>query len=106
MESGDVQAPGGAITLELCGSWEHEGPCPVAPHHTGATRAGDEVRLRILFAAEPASEGDIRRRIARALAQGGLRGPGGETTHWRLVSSTASAVLPEETPHARRLAEN
>jgi hypothetical protein len=46
----DLRAPGGAITVALCGSWEHEPPCPLAPHHTAAERDGDVVRLRILFA--------------------------------------------------------
>ena len=34
-------APGGAITVALCGSWDHEPPCPLAPHHTRAHRSGD-----------------------------------------------------------------
>src|SRR5580704_15625066 len=78
---GDERAPGAAITVALCGHWEHEPPCPVAPHNTDAhrcedqrcadqrcadqscadqscadQRAGDQVRLRVLFAAEPAAE--------------------------------------------------
>ncbi|MEX5721628.1 hypothetical protein [Geodermatophilus maliterrae] len=37
MEPGaDDRAPGGVITVALCGSWEHEPPCPLAPHHTRA----------------------------------------------------------------------
>ncbi|MFF2029006.1 hypothetical protein [Arthrobacter sp. NPDC058192] len=46
---GDQAAPGAAITLELCGSWDHEPPCPLAPHHTEARRTGAVLRLRVLF---------------------------------------------------------
>ena len=28
----DVQAPGAAVTVALCGHWEHEPPGPLAPH--------------------------------------------------------------------------
>jgi hypothetical protein len=90
----DDRAPGGAITVALCGSPEHEPPCPLAPHHTGAERNGDEVRLRILFAAEPDDERRVRALIDAALASG---------QGWRLVSAGASAVRPAEQDHADRL---
>jgi hypothetical protein len=48
---GDERAPGGAITVALCGSWSHDPPCPLAPHHTSAERRGGQVALRVLFAA-------------------------------------------------------
>lgn len=48
----DVWAPGAAITAGLCGRWDHEPPCPLAPHHVHAERVAGEVHLRILFAAE------------------------------------------------------
>ena len=39
---GDSRAPGGAITVALCGHWDHEPPCPLAPttpmQHPPATR--------------------------------------------------------------------
>jgi hypothetical protein len=40
---GDDRAPGGAITVALCGSWSHDPPCPLAPHHTDALRDGGEL---------------------------------------------------------------
>ncbi len=105
MESGaDVRAPGAAITVALCGHWQHQPPCPLAPHHTRSTRAGGDVHLRTLFAVEPALESDVRQRIGTALAGGELVGPDGEVTHWQLHTSRPSAVLPDETEHARRLA--
>ncbi len=53
---GDAAAPGAAVTVALCGHWEHDGPCPIAAHHTAATRDGDLLHLRILFAAEAGDE--------------------------------------------------
>ena len=57
---GDDAAPGGAITVALCGNWTHDPPCPLAPHHTRAHRSGNEVTLRLLFAAEPEEEPKVR----------------------------------------------
>jgi hypothetical protein len=94
VDGGDQRAPGGAITVALCGSWSHDGPCPLAPHHTQADRSGDEVTVRVLFAAAPEQEGRVRSLIDEALARG-------ET--WRLVSSGRSAVRPEEAEHVGRL---
>ena len=114
---GDLGAPGAAITIALCGHWEHEPPCPLAPHHTAAQRAGAQVRLRTLFAVEPAREAEVRARIDAALAAGTLADADGDPadaeadanrrpSRWRLCSSGAAAVRPDETEHARRLASS
>jgi hypothetical protein len=101
---GDVRAPGAAITVALCGHWEHEPPCPLAPHHTSARRVGPNVELRTLFVAEPGDEVEVRGRIAAALGAGQL-GEGTDTaTRWRLLSNVASMVRSEERDHAKRLA--
>lgn len=102
---GDIGAPGAAITVAVCGHWEHEPPCPLAPHHTAAERHGDQVRLRVLFAADPADEPEVRRRIDDALASSQLERPDGAVVRWRLVSTGVSAVRPDETDHAQRLAD-
>jgi hypothetical protein len=99
----DDRAPGGAVTLELCGSWDHEPPCPEAPHHTGTERAGIRLRVRVLFAVDPARETAVRERIEAALATGHLVGPDGVTSEWRLVSTADSPVLAAESDHADRL---
>jgi hypothetical protein len=103
MDGGDDRAPGGAITVALCGSWSHEPPCPLAPHHTLATRSGREVTLRVLFAATVADEEEVRRRIDGALARGEGEDPDGVRTHWDVVRTGSSPVAPEETDHAGRL---
>jgi hypothetical protein len=101
----DPRAPGAAITVALCGHWDHEPPCPLAPHHTDARREGEEVRLRILFATEPEREGEVRELIAGALAAGRLAVADAEPADWRLVGAGPSAVRPDEREHARRLAD-
>jgi hypothetical protein len=101
---GDAGAPGAAITVALCGHWEHEPPCPLAPHHTAAEQVGPRLHLRTLFVTDAAEEAEVRRRIDGALAGGELAGPTGEPTRWTLIEATASAVRPEERDHAERLA--
>jgi hypothetical protein len=101
---GDERAPGGAVTVALCGSWSHEPPCPLAPHHTRASRSGDEVGLRLLFAADPADEARVRDLVRHALAAGWAAGPDGSRTTWRLLGDAPSAVRDDEREHAARLA--
>jgi hypothetical protein len=100
----DIAAPGGAVTVALCGHWDHEPPCPLAAHHTDAVPGVDDtVRLRVLFATEPVQEGRVRSLIKQALATGRLTGPDGRVSSWTVRSSTASSVRPEEVDHAARL---
>ena len=100
---GDDRAPGGAITVALCGSWSHEPPCPLAPHHTQARRDGGEVTLRVLFAAAPQDEQRVRALLEEALAGGEGADPDGVRTSWRLLRSSPSPVRPKERDHAERL---
>jgi hypothetical protein len=103
MEPGaDVRAPGAAVTVALCGHWDHQPPCPLAPHHVSADDNGGELRVRVLFAAEPSTEGQVRHLIGQALS-GQLTFPDGFTTPWRLRTSRPSEVWPEETDHAEHL---
>jgi hypothetical protein len=101
--NGDIRAPGGAITVALCGSIEHEPPCPLAAHHTRAERDGVDVRLRILFAAEPEDSADVRLGIDRALQAGSFAGPDGAVTDWRLLRSGPADIAADEQDHAGRL---
>jgi len=101
---GDLRAPGAAITVALCGHWEHEPPCPLAPHHTAAQRVDADVHVRTLFAVEPAREGEVRERIRAALAGGRLVDGEGRQSRWSLRSSGPAPVRPREAAHARRLA--
>jgi len=97
----DPAAPGAAVTVALCGHWEHEPPCRT-PHHSATAEAGDDLVVRTLFATHPADEDEVRTRIADALAAGELSGPDG-LTRWRLRSSAASELTAGERNHAGRL---
>jgi hypothetical protein len=80
---GDSAALGGAITVALCGHWEHQPPCPLAPHHTDAVPVGDgRIRLHVQFEADPSDESRVRSLIDQALASGRLTGPDGRVTTW------------------------
>jgi hypothetical protein len=103
---GDDRAPGGAVTMALCGSWAHDPPCPLAPHHTRAERTGAELTLRVLFAARPEDELSVRRLIDWALETGWGDDPGGVRSTWRLVRSGRSPLRDDELAHAQRLARN
>ena len=102
--AGDDRAPGGAVAL--CGSVSHEPPCPLAPHHTDARLDGNEVTLRILFAAAPEDESRVRSLVDDALADGEGAAPDGVRTSWRLLRSSPSPVRPEEREDADRLLRN
>ena len=99
----DADAVGAAVTVALCGSVQHEPPCPLAPHETVTTRDGDRTRTRTLFATEPGSESEVRRRIEQALAAGAQRAPTGDVVRWRLLSSGADPVREVERDHGERL---
>ena len=101
---GDERAPGAAVTLELCGSWQHEGACPVAPHHTATRRDGGELGVRVLFAVAADREAAVRDRVVAALSGGHLVGPDGTTTRWRLVRQGPGTLRHDEREHAARLA--
>ena len=45
----DPRAPGGAVTVALCGHWDHEGPCRW-PHHSAIDSGRAPARLRTVFA--------------------------------------------------------
>ena len=99
----DVWAPGAAVTVALCGHWDHDRLCPLAPHHSSADRVGDEGRVRTLFAVEPELEDTVRQGIDQALTCGQLAGPDGQTTQWQLRSSQRSVIQNNEMDQAQRL---
>jgi hypothetical protein len=102
-DDADLTGPGGAVTLALCGSFDHAPPCPIAPHHTRAERRDDGVAVRVLFAVEAPREAEVRARIDEALATGSCTGPDGIRTRWTFRGSAPSAVTESERDHAGRL---
>jgi hypothetical protein len=100
----DRRAPGGAVTVALCGSWEHPPPCPLAPHSTTVDGPDEALDVRVVFATAPDAEADVRRRIEAALAGGGITGPDGTVSRWRLVETGPDELRDDERDVAARLA--
>jgi hypothetical protein len=104
LEAGaDLAAPGGAVTAALCGAFVHPPQCPLAPHHTSTVLTGDGLAVRVLFAVEPAAEGEVRSRVDRALAAGFCDGPDGRRSRWTLRRSGPGVIAAGEREHASRL---
>jgi hypothetical protein len=100
----DTGAPGAAVTRALCGHWDHEPPCPLAPHHSAVRQISHGIQLRVLFVVEPDLESTVRGRIEAALSEGHLDGPEGEVT-WTMTSSGRSEMAADERAHAEHLVQ-
>ena len=92
---GDHGAVGAAVTVALCGAWEHQGPCRW-PHHTsvGSDEAGALV-VRTVFVSDIAEEPTIRDAIASAYHLGSLDGPNG-VSRWTVLREGPSSPDGEE----------
>lgn len=88
-EGVDPRAVGAAVTVALCGHWEHEGPCRW-PHNNEVVGR----LFRTLFVCEPVEEPHVR-----ALIQAALRG----SSEWRVAGDRARPVAPDERPLADNL---
>ena len=98
-----ADAIGAAITVAVCGDWQHEPPCPLAPHHTQTERTADQAQVRTIFATEPSLESEVRQRIDQALATGSQETATGAITSWQLLTSGAGIVRETERDHGNRL---
>lgn len=92
----DPQAPGGAVTVELCGSWEHEGPCRW-PHNSDIDAGRSPALFRTLFVAEEDEAPEVRRRIEQALRA---------AAEWEVLAVRERPVAPDEQALAARLAND
>ncbi|MEP6671551.1 MAG: hypothetical protein ABJF10_20480 [Chthoniobacter sp.] len=101
----DAAAPGGAVTLALCGSWDHAGACRW-PHETAAAWDERQGRLRVVFAAEAEDENHIRTLIEQALAGGECVGPDGKRSHWTVTEHSAGVLSESEEALGSTIAES
>jgi len=100
-QGGDHEAPGGRVTVELCGHWEHDGACRW-PHHTAVeVLAPDQFAVRTVFAATAEDEPSVRAQIVAALMAGRGDGPSGET-RWVVVSESRGEPTVVEHDFAAR----
>jgi hypothetical protein len=102
---GDERAPGAAVTVALCGHWEHEPPCRV-PHRTDVVRReGREVVVRVLFACPPADADAVRVDVRAAVEAGALTVPapdGAPARRWRVLSQGPAQLEETDRPVAVR----
>jgi hypothetical protein len=105
--NGDDRAPGAAVTVALCGHWDHDPPCRVPHHSEVVAREGDRLTLRVVFASAVDDADAVRTAVARALDDGRLSVPGPDdapATTWTVIEQAPSALTDGELPLAGRLA--
>ena len=89
----DPAAVGAAVTIELCGHWEHEGACRW-PHNSAIETDTAPALLRTLFVADESEERGVRERIEASLRS---------AEAWRVVSVRSRPVAGHERALAERL---
>jgi hypothetical protein len=107
LEGGDERAPGAAVTVALCGHWEHEPPCRV-PHRTDVGPTTDGLAVRVLFACDTGDEPAVRASVERALAGGELPVPPPDDappTRWRLLRSAPAEISDADADVAARFGD-
>jgi hypothetical protein len=98
--TGDERAIGGAVAKELCGHWDHEGPC-MWPHLVTVSTAGAITTARVLFACHASEEADVRQRILRAVHSGQCDGPNGHNV-WQVRGASTTQTTAEERSSAAK----
>ena len=89
----DPRAPGGAVTVALCGSWEHDGSCRW-PHHTAVDSAATPSHVRVVYVVDDDELEQVRSMIESALASG---------DGWDTVAVREGTLTAEESALAERL---
>jgi hypothetical protein len=89
----DTRAPGGAVTVALCGSWDHEGSCRW-PHHTSVDPSLSPSPVRVVYAVADDELADVRGLIEGALT----RGDG-----WHAVAMHDDVPTADEAKHVAKL---
>jgi len=82
--AGDSRAIGGAVTVALCGHWDHAGPCRW-PHLTTVETNGPTLAVTVAYTCTDDERAHVESLIDAAIGSGRLDGPDGVTT-WRAVT--------------------
>jgi hypothetical protein len=90
----DSRAPGGAVTVALCGAWDHDGPCRW-PHHSRIEPDDDPARLRTVVVVPPDEATEVVARIEQALR---------DDASWSVVRFATGEIDAAEQALADRLA--
>lgn len=81
---GEPAALGGAVTVALCGHWEHDGDCRW-PHHTSVQGHGAGHLVTVAFDADQRDVEQVRERVRKVLSRGRMQGPDGTVSTWVLL---------------------
>jgi hypothetical protein len=90
----DTRAPGGAVTVALCGHWDHEGPCRW-PHNSRIDESPATVRLRTVVVADDESVDEVITRVESALRR---------DSRWSVLAAKTDTLLADERSLAEGLA--
>src|SRR5688572_22694732 len=89
----DIRAPGGAVTIALCGSWDHDGSCRW-PHHTAVDTSSPHAIIRVVYVVDDGELGHVRDLIESAVTSG---------TDWRTIAIGHDTLTEEERILSQRL---
>ena len=89
----DTRAPGGAVTVALCGSWDHEGSCRW-PHHTAVDSTTTPSTVRVVYVVDDDELDHVRALIDAALTTG---------DGWRVLATRPDRLTADETTQVHRL---
>ena len=92
----DPRAPGGAVTMELCGKYQHDGPCRW-PHNSRIDNNSAPARLRTIVVVSAEDRDEVVGRIERALRR---------DHRWTVVQVETDGVADDEQALADRLTRN
>src|SRR5436305_8389475 len=91
LSQGDTRAIGAAVTVALCGHWEHTGPCRW-PHLTTVESSGSVFDIRVDYTCSDDERAAVDALIDEAIRSGTLTGPEGTVTTWKTRTSGENAV--------------
>ena len=89
----DTRAPGGAVTVALCGSWDHVGSCRW-PHHTSVDTSLTPSPVRVVYVVGDHELDEVCRMIESALRNG---------DGWSAVVMRADELTAAEATQVERL---
>lgn len=89
----DPAAVGAAVTTELCGHWDHDGPCRW-PHNSAIDSERDPALFRTLFIAEESDAAAVYGRVEAALRH---------ASDWHVFTVRSRPVASSERVLAERL---
>jgi hypothetical protein len=92
----NIQAPGGAVTAELCGHWEHDGPCRW-PHNSQIDVEANPARLRTIVVVSDDDRVDVLQRIEAALRR---------DDRWTIARFSVRSPVDDERRLAERLSQS